>query len=309
MRFKTAIVSVICAALIVTAGCQPLPQPFQPGASQKTANPLLRLPDRSGIVVRPVAGMPDGSGTTLAHEMAAALIDRNLPAFTENGNRSSLVLTGQAIARSRGATRSEIRLIWKISNSKGLQLGEHVLDIAARKSAWAKGSPNLLRDMAAKSAGKVAGIIQGPAVADQTANRTKRTLHVWRIDGAPETAAALLRAELETSLRQRALRVSSKMRPDSIVIVGTVSLKPGNGSNRSLGLEWTVMSPNGKELGKLHQKNTVSAESLENDWPKIARNIATGAAEGIGNVLSKVPESALSDIPSPKSESAPVKNR
>ena len=294
MRFRLTLFPAFCAVVATVASCQPLPQPFLPAASQKSSNPLLDLPDRSGIVVRPVAGMPLDTGAALAREMAAALLARNLPAFTENGNRSSLVLTGQAIERSRSAARSEIRLIWKVSDRNGLQTGEHVLDLAARKSAWEKGSPNLLREMASKSAGKVAGIIQGPMVTDQTANREKRTLHVWQIDGAPETAAALLRAELESALRLRALRVSSAMRSDSIVIVGIVSLKPGPDGKRTLGLEWSVMSSGGKEFGTLTQKNAVTPESLENDWPEIARNIATGAAEGIGDVLSKIPENALS---------------
>lgn len=297
MRFRVVSRIALGAIALTVAGCQPLPQPFQPAASKKTSNPLLKLPDRSGVVVKPITGMPGDSGAALAREMATALIDRNLPAFTDNGNRSSFVLTGQAIPRSRGAARNEIRLIWRISNPEGLQTGEHVLDIAARKSAWIKGSPTLLRDMAVKSAGKIASLIQGPAETDRTANRTKRTLHVWQIDGAPETAGALLRAELESSLRRRSLRVSSKMRDDSIIIVGTVSLKAGTKGRRDLSLEWSVMSPDGKELGKLQQKNSVTPDSLESDWPTIARHIATGAAEGIGNVLNKVPETALSGAP------------
>lgn len=299
MQYKRTVGPVFALLLLVAAACQPVPQPFQPAAGKKSANPLLNLPDRSGVVVLPVAGMPGDSGNALAREMAAALIDRNLPAFTGSRNRSSLILAGQAIPRSRGPARSEIRLIWRISKHDGLQTGEHAIDIAARKSAWTNGSPALLRDMAIKSAGKIASLIQGPAVIDRTANRTKRTLFVWKIDGAPETAGALLRTELETSLRRRALRVSSKMRDDSIVVVGTVSLNPGTKGRRALGLEWVVMSPGGNELGKLRQKNEVTPRSLENDWPSIARNIADGAADGIRNVLNKVPESALSATPKP----------
>lgn len=297
MRFERVCRAVVGVVLLAAASCQPVPQPFQPGAGQKSANPLLDLPDRSGIVVRPVAGMPGHSGNELAREMATALIDRNLPAFTDNGNRSSLILTGQAIPRSRGSTRTEIRLIWRISDNEGLQTGEHVVDIAARKTAWDKGSRTLLRDMAVKSAGKIASLIQGPVETDRTANRAKRTLFILKIDGAPEAAGALLRAEIETSLRRRALRVSSQMREDSIVVAGTVSLKPGSKGRRSLTLEWAVMSPDGKELGKLHQKNEVTPHSLENDWPSIARNIAGGAADGIRNVLDSIPESALSVAP------------
>ena len=302
MRSRRFLIAGLFSALILAVGCQPLPQPFQPSDTKKISNPLLDIPDGSGVVVRPVTGMPGESGTALARTMAAALIERNLPAFTENGNRSSLVLTGNAIARPRGAARSKIRLIWRVSDPSGLQTGEHVIDIAVWKSAWRKGSPNLLREMASKSAGKIAGIIQGPAVTDRTANKRKRTLHVWRIDGAPETAGALLRAELETSLRRRAMRVSSRLRDDSIVIVGVVSLSPGAKGLRQLGIEWLVTSLDGRELGKLNQKNAVSPKSLENDWPRIARNIATSAAEGIGAVLRKVPESALFGAP-------PQKNR
>lgn len=299
-------------ALAVTA-CQPLPQPFQPDASKKVANPLLKLADRSGVVVRPVQGMPENSGGVLAREMAAALVARNLPAFTEGGNASNLVLTGQAIAAPRSSARSAIRVIWRISDRNGIQRGEHALDIAARKTAWTQGSPTLLREIAQKSARKIAEIVQGPAERDQTANGVKRTLHVWKIDGAPETAGALLRSELETALRRQALRVSSRMRDDSVLIVGTVKLAPappgtpGIEGQRELSLEWAVMSADGRDLGKLRQKNAVAAEALENDWPKIARVIALGAAQGIGDVLRKIPESTLSGAPVERRSGAPAR--
>lgn len=238
--------------------------------------------------------MAEDVGAALAREMANALVDRNLPAFTDNGNRSSLVLTGSATETPRGGGRSIIRVIWRVSDRTGIQQGEHALDIATRKTAWNQGSPTLLRRIAQKSAGKIAEIVQGPAERDQTADRVERTLHVWKIDGAPEPAGALLRTELETALRRQALRVSSRMRDDSLIVVGTVTLAQGLKGQRELGLEWVVMSPDGRNLGKLRQKNSVTPDALENDWPSIARGIALGAADGIGDVLEKIPESALS---------------
>ena len=68
----------------------------------------------------------------------------------------------------------------------------------------------------------------------------------------------------------------------------------GPTGQRDLRLDWVVMGADGRELGKLHQKNTVAAEALENDWPIIARGISVGAARGIGDILEKVSESALS---------------
>ena len=55
--------------------CQPVPQPFQPAPASKTENPLLVLPDRAGVVVLPVDGIPGGGPDALAHEMALALVD------------------------------------------------------------------------------------------------------------------------------------------------------------------------------------------------------------------------------------------
>ncbi|CAN0362941.1 unnamed protein product, partial [Discosporangium mesarthrocarpum] len=239
-------------ALLVTAlvACQPLPQPFQPAASQKTANPLLKLADRSGVVVRPVQGMSEESGALLAREMATALIDRNLPAFTENANPSSLVLTGQTITNQRRGNDKIIRVIWQVSDRSGSQRGEYILnmtaDMIAGRTDWANPNPALLRAIAQKSAEKVAEIVQGPAERDRTADRVQRTLHIWKIDGAPEPAADLLRRELETALRRRSLRVSSKMRDDSVIVLGTVTLAPAVKGQRELGLEWTVMSADGQ---------------------------------------------------------------
>ena len=87
------------------------------------------------------------------------------------------------------------------------------------------------------------------------------------------------------------------MRDNSVIIVGTVKLSPGFKGQKELHLEWAVMSADGRELGKLRQKNAVAPEALENDWPKIARSIALGAAQGIGDVLKTLPESALSAAP------------
>lgn len=293
MRSKTFLCAGLALLCLLAAACQPLPQPFQPNSTTKASNPLLRLSDRSGIVVRPVRGMHDAAAHMLAAEMADALVRRNLPSFTESGNRESYVLTGEAVAVNRRADRAEVRLIWRLSDAAGTQIGEHVLDLATRPSAWQNDSPTLMRDLASKSAGAVAAMVQDPAPVDRLADRKQRTINVRPISGAPETAAALLRAETEAALRRQNLRVSSEMQADSIVILGTVDTSRDRPGLRRLTLEWTVMRPDGAELGNLKQTNSVTPDSLENEWPAIARAIAGGAAEGIRGLLDKVPEQAV----------------
>ncbi|MEX2453978.1 MAG: hypothetical protein WD470_04700, partial [Rhodospirillaceae bacterium] len=103
----------------------------------------------------------------------------------------------------------------------------------------------------------------------------------------------LLREELEAALHARNLRIGSGLSENSLVITGVVRVKPGDAGNRKLSLEWTVLRPDGGEIGKLTQENPVVAERLEQDWPEIARAIAAGAAGGIHDILNRVPDEAL----------------
>lgn len=278
---------------LLAAGCQPLPQPFRPDDVRRAANPLLDLPDGSGILVRPVSGMPAKAGDALAREMAEALLRRNVPAFTDNGNRSSYVLNGEAHAIERYPQRTEVRVIWRVSKPDGGQVGEHALDIATRRAAWTHGSPGMVRDLATQSAGPVAALIQDPAPVDATKQEGGKSLYVWPIDGAPKPAGALLRAEMETALRQRSLRVASAMKTETLSVLGTVSMAADKDGKRRLSLEWTVMRADGLSLGTLRQSNLVTPEQLEEDWPDMARAIAGGAAEGLESLLDRTPADAL----------------
>lgn len=292
---KSVTASLITAALVLlVAGCQPLPQPFKPDARQKEDNPLLTLPnDSGGMVVRPVAGMPGKDGEALAHAMASELLRRDVPAFTDGGNRKSYVLTGEAMGIPRNSLRTEVRVIWKLANARGIQVGRKVVDVATRHSAWTKGSPRLVHSIAAASAGPVAEIIQQPAPVDKLAALPKRTLYVLPIKGAPKAAGELLRSEMETSLQQSNLRIAMNRGTDSLTVAGVVSMAPEPPGKRRLSLEWTVTGSNGRKLGTLHQSHSVTAQELNDNWPQMARAIAAGAARGVKDILNKTPESAL----------------
>ena len=291
MRFKTLIALITAAAVL--AACQPLPQPFKPQDERRLANPLLRIADGSGIVVQPVAGLPPEAAAQLAVEMADALLKRNLPAFTGDGNRASYRLSGEALAVTLKPGRTDIRLIWKLTAPRQTLVGEYVLDMATREAAWTRLRPGLIRDLATKSAGPVAAMIQDPIPHDLTTKPDGPALYVAKIEGAPEIAAALLRTEMEAALRGRYLRITTDPQAGSITVRGVVSRTAGTGKKHRLALDWTVIAAGGGQLGTLHQANDVTGDQLEDDWPRIARVIARGAAEGVKNMLDRTPASVL----------------
>lgn len=285
--------SLLLGLLTLLAACQPLPQPFQPGDTVKSANPLIQPQDGYGVLVEPVRGMPDASSDALAREMAAALVLRELPAFTGLASPGSYHLSGRAVAFEHGETEALMRLTWELRDPDDVLVGKTTVTATAPRAAWDEGRPVLMRDLVARSAGDIAALLQPPAPVDRTTTVAKRSLFVWPIDGAPRPAGELLEEELESALQARSFRVASGMKDESVVIAGTVTMTPADGGKRALAIEWTVLRPDGGELGRLKQANTVTPESLEKDWPTIARAIAAATASGVKDLLDNLPEGAL----------------
>ena len=291
MYSRTATIAITGLALILTA-CQPLPQPFQPAQAKKESNPLLRLPDRAGVLVRPVAGLSPKTAQRLSQAVAASLVKRNIPAFTETGNRESLILGGRLVDDG-----GEARIDWRLFRM-GRDANQARLIVTGAPSAHeAPDSPGSFAPIADRTAAAVAGRIQSPAIADRTATAKKRYLHVSAISGPPEEAAAVLRTEIEAALRRNALRVSARLREDALVVAGSVSLANSEAGKKRVSVDWSVLRADGRELGKLSQSNQVAPEELDRDWPAIARGIAVSAAKGLRRLLDKIPEKAIRSRP------------
>lgn len=274
--------------LSVLAACQPLPQPFQPAQSKKETNPLLRLPDRAGILIRPVKGLPPDTAQSLSVAIAASLVKRNIPAFTETGNPGSLILGGRVVE-----TAGVSRIDWRLLKKDGDEGDTHRIVTAAPTTDSETGNPDPLKPIADRAAAAIAKTIQNPTLQDRTATAIKRYLHVSPIAGPPEAAAKVLRAEIEAALRRNALRVSARPRDNSLVVAGSVSLSDADAGRKHISVVWAVLRKDGHELGKLTQSNQVAPEELDRDWPTIARGIAVSAAQGLRQLLNKIPEKAI----------------
>ena len=98
MSFKCAFLILLLLAVFGAAACQPLPQPFQPSGSKKSANPLLDSELVGGIAVRRIAGLKGRAGQILAEKIAAALVKHDVIAFVGTGNSRSKILSGAATA-------------------------------------------------------------------------------------------------------------------------------------------------------------------------------------------------------------------
>jgi hypothetical protein len=106
VRFSPALALIAALAL---GACGNLPRPFQPD-DKAEGNRLLTLPDRAGVIVLPVAGLPEPMAVELADKIAAALMHENVLATTGEGNRHSYLLEGETTKGAGGVPVAQFEL-------------------------------------------------------------------------------------------------------------------------------------------------------------------------------------------------------
>jgi len=294
VSYKFGYTTLVLLAVIGCTGCQPMLQPFQASASEKSGNPLLDSELGGGIAVRPVAGLRGGAGQRLAEKIAAALVKRGVIAFAGNGNSRSKILSGAATANPESNGFRQIEIGWNVRSDPNETGKTTLLNFRVSTADWVQGDEHLLDRFARRSAAKIAALVQAAAPLDKIADRPERDLHVSTITGAPPEAGTLLRSELETALRRRSIRVATQLTKESLIVAGAIVLETADKNIRKISIDWSLLRPDGSELGKLQQENKISDEELEENWPQVARNIAVATANGLRDLLRRIPDAALS---------------
>lgn len=275
-RSRPLVHGAIVAVALLLAGCGDLPRPFQPDGKQEE-NRLLVLPDRAGVLVRPVAGLPEPDATRLAESLADALRRENVPASTRSGNAASFVLDGDVLGGGRA------RLVLRAPS------GEIVREHELALSTGAGGSdriPPELQDTAAL----FARALQPDAVA--AAPPAPRAVRIGTITGTPEGGDIALSRALDYALRRLGINLADASVTDSLVVNGTVAIAAKGPQLRTVDVRWAVLAPDGTEIGQVNQQNDVPATYLERAWAELAVAVAEGAAEGIAELVERAPPPA-----------------
>ena len=278
MRFRFYIAS--CAALFL-ASCGELPRPFQPDV-KSPAKGLLRPIDSAGVVVQPVAGIPDAAARQAAEKIAEALRRKDVPASTRGSNPASLILASEVITTGDPALRLILR------EPGGTLIGQHTARFAptARSpdddAAWTELARESATALAAQLQPRAAVLAPPPP-----------SIFIGQVNGAPGDGGRALSRALDYALRRAGAKLVEASEPDSVVVLGEVTISPKGAQMRGVDVRWIVLAPDGNELGQIRQENDVPAQMLERAWAEMAVAVAEGAAEGIIDLLDHVPRRKL----------------
>ena len=271
------------AGLLIVTACQPLPHPFQP--ADKDANALLWPGTRTGIVVKEVAGAP--APRALAGEMARALREADVVASATAGNRQSFLLFASATAAPLDTMRDEIRISWRLEDSRGRPVGEFRQTAQALHPAWKMGAPPLLRALARRAAPEIARLLAATDASLNPAGGAAPRVVILPIDDAPGDGRNSLVRAMAFHLRKAGVRLSEEITDDSLMLLGSVRLAAAPSGTQRVAITWTAISSEGTEVGTVTQNARVPAGALDGPWGALAHAAAKAAASGVAELIER----------------------
>jgi hypothetical protein len=264
-----ALLLTACAAVTEPLGiADPLgiPQPFKGSGNQEILAEVLSERD---VYVAPVAGLDPARDAALRRAIVEAARELDVVASDTVPLAGALVLSGAASAAGIAF---------------GLADGERSLD-----SFEAGGDDAAI---AATAAGRLAAAMSrgaeataGPAGAVTTRAAPLRAVVAIRLaDGDPKPGNALGRA-MASELRGLGVAIEQGAKSPFVLEVRLAFGEERNGTIRVL-IRWTLIHPNGREIGKVDQDNSLPAEEVRKRWVTQAQGAAGAAAPEIVQLIA-----------------------
>ena len=165
-------------------------------------------------------------------------------------------------------------------------------------AAWAEADPALLQQLAAAAAAKVDRLLLpgGPAIS------ATRRIVVPPVDGAPGDGREALAKAMRASLKRRDIAVAEAtddVDEDGYMVLGDVMVTDHSRAEQRITISWAVIRPDGREMGRISQSNTVPRGRLDQRWGEIALFAAEGGADGVVELLERLKTAGVSGAGSP----------
>lgn len=289
-RHPKALVLLASLLALLTAACQPLPQPFAHG--EKAVNPgAAPTSEFGGITILSISGMTKAKSVALSQALADALVARDILAGPGSSNPRSKFIQGTASVQTAGPKRTNVSIVWDLFAPDGTLLGTRTVVRTVSTKAWRDGDPATMKRLAANSGKPMATLVR-QTIGDASSGGTI-ALHVGSMDGVSPNDSLSFRRAMSSALKRRNFTIMPKPTGAKLIIAGHLKLGPETSVPRPVEIVWSVFDQGGKELGKLTQRNTVTPGTLKSGWKALAGVITDNAAGGVGDLIHRLPPDAL----------------
>ncbi len=273
---------------LVVAACQPVPRPFQPTQKTVTIDQLVDLGPRSGVVVLATRGAEAEFAGRLAGLVAAALRDHDVPASAIASPRQRFVLASSLQGIADQGNTLDVSLVWTLVDPEGGTFTTWQQTERVNAASWREADAATLAFVAERTAVRFVALIAVDPGGAPTG--PPQSVAIWPVDGAPGDGRISLTQALAAALRLRGIAVADLGETESFIILGGIETTTAQGGEQ-VDIRWSLLRPDGREVGTVSQSNIVPAGTLDGPWGEVAYAIADGAAEGLLALL-RAPEAS-----------------
>lgn len=282
-----------CALALLLSGCLgPTPKDamLPPGlvlpGSSGTDPTLTILPGTSSVAIDAVTGLPDGFAPNLRQALVDAFAREEMPAALDAANRASTRLRATAKLLPLSAREQDLVLSWDIrlpGQTVPLHAEQHEPIPAGREP-----TPPHWADIARRAVAALLPALRPAMPVEQP----PAPIAIWDIDGAPGDGATSLRRAMEQMLRQNDRTLTTAQDSRALQLLCQISITPAANRQEKVAIRWTLLRPDGAEIGQIAQDNVIPAGSLNGRWGDIANAIAETAWDGLAPLLDRAREAA-----------------
>jgi hypothetical protein len=273
------------AALLLLAGCQPLPHPFADDVPRR-GSPILALRDSASVTIAPVEGTPRATAEKLGPAIAHALQQREIAASDRTASIGSYELIGRIQEMTPSAGNVVVVAVWKLRDPSGQWLGERAQRLEAAAADWQDGSDDAVARLAAASAAQLVALLQDDAPTQAELGGRPRLL-ITAVGGAPgDGNEALARTMSDLLKKQDLVIVTDPHAAADLILDAEVAVAQPNAGKQNVKIVWHLRRSDGAEIGTVGQENDVPAGLLDGAWGDVAYMVAVSAQDGIMELVA-----------------------
>jgi len=248
--------------------------------------PSVEVAKVTEVRVEQVTGPALPMAKLLSAAVAEGLGELGVVTTTAKDEVSLYVLEGRAEANWTDSRVPFVMLIhWTLTDASGEQVGIYTQGIRGARWKWEYGDPRIIRAVGNGASKPIAAMIAEEKTPALPVLLMGAGMLVNPVEGAPGDGNAALTEAIKTALGDLDVLITEDRRQAKIQLSGTVAVQPlGDGKDR-IGIVWRVTTPDGFEVGRAAQENTVPSGSLAGSWADEAERIANAATAGIERIL------------------------
>jgi len=277
---------------LLPAGCGPAHGPFT-GAGGETRSLVRPLPDAAGIVVGPVSGVGEQQSRALREALVAALTRREIAAALSGDNPAIRRVSAMARIEQGAENENRLQIDWILLDPASRSQKTVTSSMTLHETAWQRPSPERLTALVEDAATAFAAALTEEAEGRIVSPEAPVRLYLWPVVGPREPLNVQLFSSLQLALQETGISVVDRLEEAQLIVSGEISLGQAQKGLRPIEIEWSMLKPDGIQIGRLLQRNRVADAELDTGWATLSRAVATAVAGSISDAIDRLPDDSV----------------